>query len=135
MVFWNLTLANRAIFGGWGGCHCEPSFPLEYGNAYDDVATPFSAPDGPWEGRGKSPTALRTTHQEEVCYPTGGRRGAFCRGKGEDLGALGSEKDPWEYGVSLGLGCFGKITYHALQTSVCPLVKWQDRVVKGEAGS
>lgn len=37
--------------------------------------------------------------------------------------------------MSLGLGCFGKITCHALQSSVCPLVKWHDRVVKGEAGS
>lgn len=102
------------------GYCCEPNFPLEYGNANADVSTPFrlqmdSEKDEESRPQPSGPPTRKKfiIPLEEDEVPSGVRAKTW-----ELLEVKETVRDPWDYGVSLGLGCFGKITCRALQSLV-----------------
>lgn len=131
MVFWTEGYLL------WGTAVSQ-SFPLEYGNANADVATPFRLQMDPGKDEESRPQPSGPPARKKFVIPLEEDEVPSARVRAKTwrlLGVKGTVRDPWDYGVSVGLGCFGKITCRALQSSGCPLVKWHDRVVKREAGS
>lgn len=104
---------------------------FEYGNANAYVVTPFRPQMDPGKDEENRPQPSGPPTRKKFVIPLeedeAPSSGVRTRTWGF-LGVKGTVKDPWDNGVSLGLGCLGKITGRAFESLGFPVVKtaWQD---------